>query len=138
MATRRIRNDHRQERQVREVCRAQSKTSAGSPKTEVLHVHPKHLEEVLRQGPRSQHGRRSDPTSGQEDGHGLDVQRMAVQKLHHAIGEGESLPQPLFISLEESPEGNSGDQQKLARRHSMPDLCKSDEVCEAVQWSSEG
>ena len=138
MATRRLRNDHCEERQVRKICRTQSKASTGSPKVEILHVHPKHLEEVLLEGTRSQHGWRSNPTCGKEGGHGHDVQRMVVQKLHHAIGEGKGLPQPLLIRLGESHEDSPGDQQKLTRRHSMPDLCQSDEVCEAVQRSSEG
>ena len=138
MESGRLRNDCGEGREVRKVCQTYPTTPKGSSEGKVLHVHTKHLEEVLPTGAQSQHGRRKCQSVGEEDDLRDDVQQLPLQKLRDTAGKRNSLHQHLPYGLGESDESDCGNQHRLTRWCSLPDLRKPDEVCKALQRSSEG
>ena len=138
MENRRLRSYCCQDGKVRKVCRTHPATSQGTSEVEVLHVHPKHLEEVLRTSPQPKHSWKQSRSVEEEDDHRHDVQQLPLQKLRDTAGKRNSLHQHLPVRLGESAKSDRGSQQHLTRRRSLPDLRKPDEVCKAVRRSSEG
>ena len=138
MEARGLRNACAEDREVRKVCPTHPTTSEGSPEGKVLHVHTKHLEEVLPTSVQSQHGRRQFQSVGEEDHHRDDVQQLPLQELRDTAGKRNSLHQHLPYGLGESDESDCGNQHRLTRQCSLPDLRKPDEVRKALQRSPEG